>query len=66
LGTIDVASAVGQGTTVTVQLPIAAPGKRAVTDEAERVLPGAGGRVLVVEDETQVREVAERFLRRGG
>ena len=66
-GTIDVASAVGQGTTMTVRLPIASSGAEVMADESEHVARGgSGGRVLVVEDETQVREVAERFLRRAG
>jgi PAS domain S-box-containing protein len=65
-GSIEIASAIGEGTTVTVRLPVAAPGAEPIVDETERVEPDHGGRVLVVEDETQVREVAERFLRRAG
>jgi two-component system cell cycle sensor histidine kinase/response regulator CckA len=65
-GSIDIDSVVGQGTTVTVRLPIATSGGEPVTRQRERVAAGGGGRVLVVEDEMQVREVAERFLRRAG
>ena len=55
-----------KGTTVTVRLPIAAPGVAPAVDKTERVERERGGRVLVVEDEAQVREVATRFLQRGG
>jgi two-component system, cell cycle sensor histidine kinase and response regulator CckA len=65
-GSIDIDSIVGQGTTVTVRMPITTSGAAPITREPERVSAGGGGRVLVVEDETQVREVAERFLRRAG
>jgi PAS domain S-box-containing protein len=65
-GSIEVASAVGEGTTVTVRLPVAPSGAEPVVGESERVEPDRGGRVLVVEDERQVREVAARFLRRAG
>jgi two-component system cell cycle sensor histidine kinase/response regulator CckA len=65
-GAIEIASAVGEGTTVTVRLPMAAPGPAPATTASERVQHDDRGRVLVVEDEMQVREVAERFLRRAG
>jgi two-component system, cell cycle sensor histidine kinase and response regulator CckA len=65
-GSIEIASAVGAGTTVTVRLPMAAPGAALVVDETERMQRDHSGRVLVVEDEMQVREVAARFLRRAG
>jgi two-component system, cell cycle sensor histidine kinase and response regulator CckA len=65
-GSIDIESAVGRGTTVTVRLPVAAAGTEPAIEEAESVTSGAGGLVLVVEDEAQVREVAERFLRGAG
>jgi PAS domain S-box-containing protein len=65
-GAIEIASAPGEGTTVTVRLPLAAPGAKPVVEEAQPVERHSGGRVLVIEDETQVREVAARFLRRAG
>jgi two-component system cell cycle sensor histidine kinase/response regulator CckA len=63
---IEIVSAVGEGTTVTVRLPMATPGAEPVADEAERVELNHGGRVLVIEDEAQVREVTARFLRGAG
>jgi two-component system cell cycle sensor histidine kinase/response regulator CckA len=65
-GSIEIASVVGEGTTVTVRLPMAAPGVEPVVDEVRGMERDHGGRVLVVEDEAQVREVAARFLRRAG
>jgi signal transduction histidine kinase len=65
-GTIDIASAAGEGTTVTVRLAIAAPGAPPAVTEPEGAYADHGGRVLVVEDEAQVRDVTARFLRRAG
>jgi two-component system, cell cycle sensor histidine kinase and response regulator CckA len=65
-GSIEIASALGEGTTVTVRLPMAVPGVEPVAATAEQVERHSGGRVLVVEDEAQVRDVASRFLRRAG
>jgi two-component system, cell cycle sensor histidine kinase and response regulator CckA len=65
-GSIEVASAVGEGTTVIVRLPIAPPGAQPVVHDTRRVEPDPGGRVLVVEDQAQVREVTARLLRRAG
>jgi PAS domain S-box-containing protein len=65
-GSIEIASAAGEGTTVTVRLPMAVPGGEVVVDGEERVEGTHAGRVLIVEDEAQVREVAARFLRRAG
>jgi hypothetical protein len=66
-GAIDIASVVGRGTTVTVRLPTAtsaaetdlAPAKPAMTQDHH-------GRVLIVEDEEQVRDITARFLQRAG
>jgi two-component system, cell cycle sensor histidine kinase and response regulator CckA len=62
-GFIDVKSAVGQGTTFEIFLP------RTERKEAEKpekagpsVLPQGRGRILVVDDEPQVREVISRIL----
>jgi two-component system, cell cycle sensor histidine kinase and response regulator CckA len=65
-GSIDLTSAVGKGTTVTVRLPLAVAGAPAVVRRNERVEPDHAGRVLVIEDQIQVREVATRFLQRAG
>jgi PAS domain S-box-containing protein len=65
-GSIEIASAAGQGTTVTVRLPMAPPGAEPAANETEQVEPDPGGRVLVVEDEAPVRELAARVLRRAG
>jgi two-component system cell cycle sensor histidine kinase/response regulator CckA len=65
-GSIEITSAVGEGTAVVVRLPLAEPGAAPVVEGAERVESDHGGRVLVVEDETQVRDVTARFLQRAG
>ena len=66
LGAIEIASVPGQGTTVTVRLPLAAPEKETVVEAATPVERDQGGRVLIVEDETHVREVTTRLLQRAG
>jgi CheY-like chemotaxis protein len=65
-GSIEIASGVGEGTTVTVRLPIAPADAAPGADAAERAEGAHTGRVLLVEDEMQVREVTARFLRRAG
>jgi len=65
-GAIEVASVVGQGTTVTVRLPTAAPEPEAAVEATPNIERHRGGRVLVVEDETHVREVTMRLLQRAG
>jgi two-component system cell cycle sensor histidine kinase/response regulator CckA len=65
-GAIEIASAIGEGTTVTVRLPRAAPCAAPVVQETKSAEPEHHGRVLVVEDEAPVREIAARFLRRAG
>ncbi|BCJ49635.1 hypothetical protein Asp14428_11100 [Actinoplanes sp. NBRC 14428] len=66
-GTVHIYSETGFGTTITVLLPVtdaAVPQKRPA--EATADLHGHGATVLVVEDETALREVTGRILRRGG
>jgi PAS domain S-box-containing protein len=65
-GTIEIASAAGQGTTVTVRLPTAPPGARSVGAASRSVARDRDGRILVVEDQTQVRDVTARLLGRAG
>jgi two-component system, cell cycle sensor histidine kinase and response regulator CckA len=63
-GGIDVASAPGAGTTFTIRFPHAEPAPRsaeAPRSESEP-LPPAGGRILLVEDEDDVRAMAEEAL----
>ncbi|MFI5495147.1 PAS domain S-box protein [Actinoplanes sp. NPDC051859] len=66
-GTVQIYSEPGYGTTITVLLPVTdatVQEKRAAPPPAD--LNGNGVTVLVVEDETALREVTERILRRGG
>jgi two-component system, cell cycle sensor histidine kinase and response regulator CckA len=65
-GTIEIASVLGEGTTVTVRLPMATSGAEPLVLEQQSIGRDQGGRILVVEDEAHVREVAARFLRRAG
>jgi signal transduction histidine kinase len=67
-GSIEIASVVGEGTTVTVRLPMAPPAAEPVVEQksGKERSHGSGGRVLVVEDEASVREIATRFLQHGG
>ena len=69
-GAVTLRSAPGQGTTVTIHLPAAESAATAVGARRERDLERAGaratGRVLLVEDEPQVRMQARRLLERYG
>jgi len=69
-GRIDVYSEQGIGTTVKVHLPVCESEPRApgtATRPAPAAAPaGRGEVVLVVEDETDVRRMAERILGKGG
>jgi PAS domain S-box-containing protein len=64
-GRIDVYSEVGFGTTVKIHMPTtsATPAPSPPADEAEG---GRGEVVLVVEDEPDVKRMAERILSKGG
>ena len=61
-GSIAVASAPGAGTTVTLYLPALDAGARAGADEAAPARLAAGLRVLLVEDDAAVRDIAAGFL----
>jgi signal transduction histidine kinase/ActR/RegA family two-component response regulator len=66
-GWIDVASEVGDGTTFTLYFPATA--QKATAPEPALVAAGAArvpGRILVVEDQPEVRELAVSALRRVG
>ena len=67
-GHIAIASDVGLGTTIRVHLPMAtsAPEADAPTRERHTVGAAAGERILVVEDDGNVRALADRILRRAG
>jgi PAS domain S-box-containing protein len=67
-GQIELSSASGAGTTVTVHLPAAAgpPAPDAGEDAPREPQPGRGEMVFVVEDQAAVRELTSRILRDGG
>ncbi len=66
-GQVEVESAPGKGTTVTILLPIvdglvASP----LEEESREVLPAGEGTILLAEDEPQLRSSARRILERFG
>jgi CheY-like chemotaxis protein len=61
-GAIDVASAVGSGTTFTVYLPRAGDAVDEVADAEEAMPMGAGQRVLIVDDEEPLVRLATETL----
>ncbi|MEP6730939.1 MAG: PAS domain S-box protein [bacterium] len=66
-GSIHVHSEIGKGTSFRVYFPKAAPTERVVETVRPAYRPQEGGEtVLVVEDETVLRELTRRLLRRQG
>ena len=66
-GTIEIESAPGDGTVVRVILPsVDARVEPQPSDATDELRSGAGATVLVVEDEAQLRALAERALTRAG
>jgi PAS domain S-box-containing protein len=65
-GRVDIYSEPAFGTTIKVHLPASAEAPRSGEDEAEERPAGQGEVVLVVEDEPDVRRMAERILSKGG
>jgi len=65
-GRIDIYSELGMGTTIKIHLPASSdvPGEGAEQREERPV--GRGEAILVVEDEPEVRRMAERILSKGG
>src|SRR5262249_39825247 len=61
-GALDVASAVGKGSTFTVYLPRSGDAAELGEEKASALPRGAGQRVLVVDDEESLIEVATRAL----
>jgi CheY-like chemotaxis protein len=61
-GAVDVSSTVGMGSCITIHLP-ASPGGQSECEEAQEVLEPAGsGRILIMDDEDMVREIASEIL----
>ncbi|HSK50755.1 MAG TPA: PAS domain S-box protein [Solirubrobacterales bacterium] len=65
-GRVDIYSEAGMGTTIKVHLPASSAAVRPGRDHAKERPPGHGEVVLVVEDEADVRRMAERILSKGG
>jgi PAS domain S-box-containing protein len=63
-GSIEVESTLGQGTTFHLRFPEAAPAAAPAVDAP--VLPRVGTRVLVVDDEAEIRDVLGTMLRGAG
>jgi PAS domain S-box-containing protein len=61
-GAIDVASAVDEGTTFTIWLPIAGSAPAPETEVAKRIPHGNGEIIMVVDDERTLVELAEETL----
>jgi PAS domain S-box-containing protein len=66
-GRMHVASSLGAGSTFTVWLPgVATDDDHAAAEERPSEIPAGSGTILLVEDETDVRELARKVLERQG
>lgn len=65
-GKIELESQVGVGTTFTISLPAAEPATRDPTATSGKVAPRVERRILLVEDDTALRDATARLLRNQG
>jgi two-component system cell cycle sensor histidine kinase/response regulator CckA len=65
-GEVGIASSPGVGTTVTVLLPVSSSSDVSPAPDIPALAPGRGETLLVVEDESALREVAGRILSGAG
>jgi two-component system, cell cycle sensor histidine kinase and response regulator CckA len=65
-GGVDIESKLGMGTTFSVFLPRTHDGAESAVDGDRRVAPTGSETILVVEDSTEVRDLAAQMLRRQG
>lgn len=65
-GDIAIASVVGRGTTMTVYLPLPAQSGEIETIEAKPIYPGGDERILLVDDEEMIVELATLILKELG
>lgn len=62
-GDVDIETAIGQGTSVTLYLPRAEDtAKTAASADMERLSPTGSGTILVVEDDAEVRDLTEALV----
>jgi PAS domain S-box-containing protein len=61
-GHVRVDSVVGQGTTVTLYLPVAVAAERALATAGHELVVGGGQKLLIVEDDDQVRALVTELL----
>lgn len=65
-GHISVTSTVGQGTSFVIHLPATLKEAALHAETGDRMSTGTGGRILIMDDEEDVRSVAMRLLKRLG
>jgi PAS domain S-box-containing protein len=65
-GDIEVESRLGRGTTFTIRLPVGLPAPATESPASRPAVTARPGRVLVVEDEPEVREIIAAVLRSDG